>query len=128
MHLRDFVDIPASWQDTALAETWSDIRAARKSVQEAIEPLRASKELGSSLEAHPVLVTSSKHVFAAAGEMADICITSQITVQEGEGSVTVEKAQGTKCERCWKVLPEVAGNSGLCHRCSDAVAQLQKAA
>jgi isoleucyl-tRNA synthetase len=36
----------------------------------------------------------------------------------------VEAAQGHKCERCWKVLPEVGSlqtRPTLCLRCADAV-------
>ena len=128
VHLRDFVDVPQAWKNDALEEKWTDIRAARKNVLEAIEPLRASKELGSSLEAHPVLSTNSAHVLEAAYEMADICITSEMTVSEGEPAVSVQKATGAKCDRCWKFLPEVADNNGLCHRCAEAVAQVKKAA
>jgi isoleucyl-tRNA synthetase len=39
-------------------------------------------------------------------------------------AVTVGRADGEKCERCWKVLPEVgslAGHPSLCVRCADAV-------
>jgi len=39
-------------------------------------------------------------------------------------SVSVRKAPGEKCARCWRVLPEVGENprhSALCRRCADAV-------
>ncbi len=60
--------------------------------------------------------------------MADICITSQIEIKEGSPSVEIKKAEGTKCERCWKTLPEVSQDTGLCNRCTDAVEQHKKAA
>jgi isoleucyl-tRNA synthetase len=32
------------------------------------------------------------------------------------------KAEGNKCERCWRVLPEVGrDHPDLCHRCTEAV-------
>jgi isoleucyl-tRNA synthetase len=65
---------------------------------------------------------------------ADLCITSGIEVVEGAGpegafrlgdvpGVAVEPtpAEGCKCGRCWKVLPEVTVNGALCGRCSGAV-------
>ena len=41
-----------------------------------------------------------------------------------EVGVTVAPAEGEKCERCWRVLPEVGhrGKDGLCGRCAEAVA------
>ena len=49
-----------------------------------------------------------------------------------ETKVTFQKAEGDKCGRCWKVLPEVGENKEhptLCIRCAEAVKQQkQKAA
>ncbi len=122
VHLRQFPDVPAEWKDEALAEKWADIIDIRAAVLAAIEPLRASKELRSSLEAYPVLVTNAEAVKSLADEMADICITSQIEIKEGESSVSIKKSEGSKCERCWKILPEVGAQmDGICNRCADAV-------
>ncbi len=128
VHLREFPAVPESWSNAALAEKWEEIKEVRGAVLAAIEPMRASKELGSSLEACPVITTESKAVLSLAGEMADICITSQAVVKEGAPSVSIQKAEGEKCERCWQVLPEVKENDGICNRCTDAVKQVKKAA
>jgi isoleucyl-tRNA synthetase len=43
----------------------------------------------------------------------------------------VRDAAGGKCERCWRVLPEVGGVAGrpdLCQRCADVVGHLPVAA
>ena len=128
IHLRDFAATPDNWKNEALAEKWEDIKAVRKQVLEAIEPLRASKELGSSLEAYPVISTQSEAVKSLQNDMADICITSDAHVTSGSESVVIEKAKGSKCHRCWKVTPEVDQNGELCNRCAGAVSKLQKAA
>jgi isoleucyl-tRNA synthetase len=42
----------------------------------------------------------------------------------------IEPAQGEKCQRCWRVLPEVGaagGHAELCRRCADAITQLTPA-
>ena len=39
---------------------------------------------------------------------------------------SVEKAEGIKCERCWRYVPEVsrqADREGLCPRCVEALAE-----
>lgn len=127
IHLREFPTISESWKNPELAEKWAEIMTIRKSVLEAIEPLRADKTLGSSLEALPTISTQSHYVKSIAGEMADICIVSDLQVKEGDPSVKIEKAPGQKCSRCWKVLPEVSQNGDLCNRCTDVVKEAKAA-
>jgi isoleucyl-tRNA synthetase len=41
-----------------------------------------------------------------------------------EVAVVVAPASGTRCERCWRVLPEVGhvpGHDDLCGRCADVL-------
>ena len=138
VHLRVFPDIPAAWRDDALAEKWERVRALRRVVTGALELERAGKKIGSSLQAHPTVYATAAHVQAMAGlDFAEIAITSAARLVEGPVpggaftlpdvagvGVTSGLATGSKCERCWKVLPEVgtvAGHDGLCRRCADAV-------
>jgi isoleucyl-tRNA synthetase len=40
--------------------------------------------------------------------------------------VTIVRADGVKCERCWRYVPAVSGDpasAGLCERCQDALAE-----
>jgi len=127
VHLREFPNVQNAWQNESLAEKWSTIRAVRKSVLEAIEPLRADKTIGSSLEALPVISTEDQALLESVN-MADVCITSGVQFSSGTPSVIIEKAPGEKCTRCWKVLPEVEENGDLCNRCSGAVAQAKEKA
>ncbi len=121
VHLREFPAVPSEWKNDDLAQKWENIITMRKKISAAIEPLRGDKTLGSSLEAAPIVKTCCKDVLANIDDMADICITSQITIESGDESISIEKAKGAKCERCWKVLPEVEENGDLCNRCVDAV-------
>lgn len=133
VHLREFSKPNATWKNSSLEEKWTGVIMVRKAVQEAIEPMRASKELGSSLEAKPILSVSKpkNKTLMESVNMADICITSTVEITDGdECGVTIEKAEGEKCVRCWKVLPEVTDHADhLCNRCDDAVTNAkQKAA
>ena len=61
--------------------------------------------------------------------MADYCITSDIIYicdnSKDIPQCDIEKADGDKCIRCWKILPEVAKNvEKCCQRCLDAVAAM----
>jgi isoleucyl-tRNA synthetase len=60
VHLRRFPALPAHWQNTALAGKWFAIREVREAVIAALEPHRADKSIGSSLEAAPVIKVNAK--------------------------------------------------------------------
>ncbi|MGC6471446.1 MAG: isoleucine--tRNA ligase [Parvibaculales bacterium] len=122
VHLRQFPDVPAAWSNPELETRWDSIKAVRKVVTGALEIERREKRIGSSLEAAPVVYIEDDALLAlAAGQnMADICITSQIELRPGpapDGSFTLDEvagvgvqpalAEGNKCQRSWKILPEV---------------------
>ena len=104
--------MPDVWNNPELAEKWTKIRKVRDDVLAAIEPYRADKTIGSSLEAHPIVTVDDAYAKAIDGiDLAEICITSQVTVENGNAlAVTFEKAEGNKCQRCWKILPEVGSD------------------
>ena len=135
VHLRLFPDIPEEWRDDALAAKWTAVRRLRRVVTGALEIERREKRIGSSLQADPKVHVDSGYIQALSGlDLAELLITSAATLTEDEPNgdafmledvagvaVTPGLAQGGKCERCWKLLPEV-GEAALCGRCSDAVA------
>ncbi len=141
VHLRLFPAIPADWRDQPLAERWARVREVRKVVTGALELERAAKRIGSSLQAAPAVFLDEAHRRALAGlDLAEIAITSGIAFADGpppEGAFTLPEApgiavapapaEGDKCERCWRVLPEVGSRDdhrSLCGRCAEAVAAL----
>ena len=138
VHLTDIPETPADWRDDALAEKWAGIRSARRVVTAALEVQRTDKVIGASLEAAPVVHVEDADLAATlqALPFQDICITSQIGVTndpapaeafrlpEVQGiAVVFERAQGSKCARCWKVLPDAGqhAHAGVCGRCNDAL-------
>ncbi len=140
VHLRTFPEIPADWRDAALAEKWEKIRDVRRVVTGALEIERAAKRIGSSLQSAPVLHVGGEHRDLIADlDFAEICITSGLTVttdpapaaafriDEVPGvAVVAVPAEGAKCQRCWKVLPDVGSHAheAVCGRCSDVVARI----
>ena len=125
VHLRLFPEIPAEWLDDDLAAKWQLIRAVRRVVTGALEVERREKRIGSSLEAAPqVYVADARYIVALEGQdLAEIAITSAIQVKQNEGpseafrlddvpgvSVVSALAQGKRCARSWKVLPEVGSD------------------
>ncbi|MBU3032632.1 isoleucine--tRNA ligase [Tritonibacter mobilis] len=138
VHLVDMPDTPRDWINEPLAAKWAKVRQARRVVTAALEVQRTDKVIGASLEAAPVVHVREADVLAALESVnfADVCITSgvQLTndpspaeayrLPEIEGvSVVFEKAEGEKCQRCWKILPDVGTHAhpGTCGRCNSAL-------
>jgi isoleucyl-tRNA synthetase len=121
VHAQLFPEVPATWQDDALAARWERIREARGQMTSALEVARAEGLIGSSLQAALALPPAFADLLDAEG-WAELAIVSAATT-EGE-ALGVAKAPGTKCARCWRVLPEVGSDPthpALCLRCADAV-------
>jgi isoleucyl-tRNA synthetase len=138
VHRELFPTIPAEWLDAALGTKWERVRRVRRAVTGALEIERAEKRIGASLQAGPTVYVVPEDKAALDGiDFAEICITSSINVQVGDGpadafrtddakgvAVVPQQASGLKCERCWQVLPEVGhvkGHDDLCKRCAEAV-------
>src|SRR5262249_37601110 len=83
VHLATFPHIPMRWRDEALADKWAAIRRVRGVVTGALEIERASKRIGSSLEAAPVVFVADPALAEAlAGvDLAEIAITSAIEIR-----------------------------------------------
>jgi len=141
VHLQDFAATPADWLNEPLAAKWAGIRATRRVVTAALEVQRRDKVIGASLEAAPVVHVRDADVLATLRtvDFADICITSEIVLTNDpvpEGAfrlpevqgvgVEFARAEGEKCLRCWKILPDVGRHShpGTCARCNAALSAL----
>ncbi len=125
VHLQLFPEIPSGWADTALDQKWKKIRAVRRVVTGALEIERREKNIGSSLEAAPIVYVADADLYAAlhGQDFAEICITSSIDIRQAEGpaeafripespgvSVVFARAEGARCARSWKILPEVGSD------------------
>jgi len=140
IHLTLFPETPGGWRDEALGEKWKKVRAVRRVVTGALEVERREKRIGASLEASPVVHVADAALRAAYDNLdaAEIFITSGAALSgenapdnafrlEGEAAdvgVVPGRADGAKCLRCWRILPEVGSVSAhdeLCERCADVV-------
>ena len=137
IHLEDFVETPSAWRDDALATKWAEVRRVRRVVTGALEVERTAKVIGASLEAAPtVYVTAQTALLLETVDFDDLCITSGITVSTdpapdgafrlddvADVAVQFDRAMGEKCQRCWKILPDVGTHShaGVCGRCDAAL-------
>ena len=138
VHLQDFPATPESWRDTELAARWEAVRRVRRVVTGALEIERREKRIGASLEAAPVVHVADADTRALLEgiDFADVCITSDLTLGTGEAPVEAFRldevsgvavvpalAEGGKCARCWKILPDVGthASADTCGRCDTAL-------
>jgi isoleucyl-tRNA synthetase len=137
---RVFPETPAAWQNDAEAARWAKVAAVTGVVTGALEVERREKRMGAALEAAPRVSISDPALKAAFEglDAAEVFRTSQASLVDGEGpvdafrlpevgGVAVEplKADGKKCARSWRILPEVGTDPRypeLSLRDADAVA------
>jgi isoleucyl-tRNA synthetase len=141
VHLELFAEIPTFWRDEALGVRWAELRNLRRVVTGALEVERTARRLGTSLQAEIELFVPPRLAELVRDvDLAELCIVSAGTVQLGSVpndafvlpdlpaiGVRVRSAPGERCERCWRVLPEVGqvpGLTDLCRRCAAAVTTL----
>ena len=125
VHLEQFAAVSAEWKNEALAEKWKKIRAVRSVVTGALEIERKDKRIGSSLEAAPVVYVADPELLKVleGQDFSEICITSDITIEGGEGpadafrlddaakvSVVPKLAEGRKCARSWRITTDVGSD------------------
>ncbi|MDR6833138.1 MULTISPECIES: isoleucine--tRNA ligase [unclassified Sphingopyxis] len=118
-----------------LMERWTQFRALRSHVNEAIEPLRREKIVRSSLEAKVYLGNSgldedTEETF----DLAELFISGDVDLMSlvdsggetnsfsfreyGDGiMIGIARTTDHKCGRCWRHLPEVTEDGNLCNRC-----------
>jgi isoleucyl-tRNA synthetase len=130
VHLARFPEAETTWNDDALGMRWEQLLLVRTQVQAELEKHRREKTIGAPLEAKVVLEANAErlaflqpylHMLPA------LFIVSQVELRPGSQAdllVSVSKAEGAKCERCWNYRPAVgtfADHPTLCDRCVEAV-------
>ncbi len=114
------------------AADWEKLMEVRAEVTKALEVPRQNKTIGQSLEAlvrlkagddlYPLL---SRYL----NDLPGLFIVSQVVLERGDGAleVEIERAQGQKCERCWKYTTDVGKSAEfptLCAACVEAVQEM----
>ena len=106
-------------------EKWTQLIEVRETVTKALETARQEKAIGAPLEAR-VQLPSTPLLAEYARELPGLFIVSQVELTEG-GEVTILRASGAKCERCWKYTEDVGASPDLptvCAACAEAVHEI----
>ena len=119
---------PASAGEAPLLHKWTAVREARAVVNAAIEPLRADKTVGSSLQAEVVLTAPEPlygYLKALGNELRFALLVSAVRLEKGDTlAASVTPSAAPKCERCWHYVGDVgtvAAHPTLCGRCADNI-------
>ncbi|HEX7140781.1 MAG TPA: class I tRNA ligase family protein, partial [Vicinamibacterales bacterium] len=122
--------------DAELSKDWDHLSVIRAEVLAEIEPLRKTKVIGSSLQAKVTLSATAAELPLLeryARDLPMLFIVSEVEVRpaaggaaqgDGRARVTIERAAGVKCQRCWRYVPSVSADpewAGVCSRCVDAL-------
>ena len=115
------------------AGNWSRLMEVRDDVLKSLEAARNDKLIGAPLEAL-VRISANSDLYPLlegyAGELPGLFIVSQVKLDRSPGdamSIQVERAEGAKCERCWKYTTDVGADPRfptICRPCADAVDEM----
>jgi isoleucyl-tRNA synthetase len=120
--------------DADLVARWTRLGAVRDAVNVALEQKRQDKTISGNLSA-AVEVRAGGDALELLRRyeawLPTLFGVSAVQLLEGGGpddapGIAVSRADGTKCERCWRVVPAVSsasGREGLCPRCVEALAE-----
>jgi isoleucyl-tRNA synthetase len=121
----------ASGLDAAKLAKWERLLAVREVVLKSLEGARQDKFIGAPLEAR-VRIEADPATYALLAEygpdLPALFIVSQVVLEPGEQlRATIERADGAKCERCWKYAAEVGSDPDfptVCGACSGALREM----
>ena len=107
IHLEKFLEFPDKFKNHKLNEKWIELIKIRNICNISIEEKRASKEIGSSLEASLKIELNQKlKNLTENTDFSELCITSNANINYKDNIETTaitSKAKGSKCSICWKV-------------------------
>ena len=151
MHLAEFPTGLEELIDQDLLDRWKRLMGMREVVNGELERLRQRKTVGTSLEAKVrirasgdtaallerhhedlsmLFITSSVEVetvpHASPPSANESIASAAFTEASGTAWIEVSRADGTKCERCWRYVRTMSSEpdtTGLCDRCADALSE-----
>ncbi|OPL14009.1 MAG: isoleucine--tRNA ligase [delta proteobacterium MLS_D] len=137
VHMSLFPDVDPNLLDSKLGERWKTLLAVRAEISKAIEVARREKIVGHSLDSSVSLAAPEQlraFLLDYRDDLERLCIVSHLDVLPGEQkgetifesteftglTISVSKAPGGKCERCWHYSTTVGSDSDhptICRRC-----------
>jgi isoleucyl-tRNA synthetase len=145
VHLCHFPADLDTWRNDELLRQWKQLRSVRDEVNARLEHERQAKTISSNLSARVELefndarfecLTQHREFLPTLFGVSDVTIGPLRERNESSANgdstvpptllVRVHKAEGVKCERCWRYVPRVRTEpdwAGICDRCVEALAE-----
>ncbi|HEY6246720.1 MAG TPA: isoleucine--tRNA ligase [Pyrinomonadaceae bacterium] len=130
VHMSLFPEASEVDHSNVLAD-WGALFEVRDQVLRTLEEARVAKEIGSSLEAKVTLTATGntmRLLQSHESELRYIFIVSQVELSEAdELTISVSRADGEKCERCWNYSTRVGESAKfptVCERCAAALDEM----
>ncbi len=128
VHLAALPEVDPAFLNPAVEAEWETIWRIREAVNKKIEEKRVQKVIGHPLDAKVVIAVPADEgaILRKLGdELKEVLIVSQVDVVDSpELQVTVLRAEGLKCERCWQYATDVETTGtfpNICKRCRDTL-------
>ena len=132
VHLEYWPEVRKEFTDETLLEEFQQLLLIRDDVLKALENTRANDVIGHSLDAHVMLEAKNEELKSLIAKyesmLEEFFIVSKVTITENLSgfngqftTVFVERAEGQKCQRCWKRHPDTSKDEEhpeTCPRCS----------
>jgi isoleucyl-tRNA synthetase len=125
--LAGFPDRPRAADAEALETRYGQLLGVRAEVLRALESARRDKLIGSGLEAMVTVAAEGERLRlleSARAELPALFIVSKVVLQPGPPAVTVARAPGAKCERCWVFAEDLGADPArpsICGKCAAAL-------
>ena len=131
-------EVPSDFDTAKLEADWEVLLNVRGEALKALEASRNEKLIGGGLEAQ-VHIAAPESLYAVLdryrGDLRYIFIVSDVVVEKAPAvngdaplKITVAKAPGEKCERCWNYSTHVGEDRNyptVCERCSAVLREME---
>ncbi len=131
-------ELPANFDRATVESDWRILLSVRDEALKALETARTERRIGSSLEAQ-IHLSAPESIYPVleryAHELRYLFIVSDVVLEKAPATngdagltVTVSKAPGQKCERCWNYSTHVGEDAAyptVCERCSAVLAEIE---
>jgi isoleucyl-tRNA synthetase len=138
--LSDFPEVNNEFVDTDLEKKWEGLVRVRDEVNKALEIKRQEKFIGNALEAKVILYVDDNYFTLLDSYrdcLSELFITSSVEISKSPAppesymstelkgiAVMIEKADGSKCQRCWNWDTNVGMSDefpDLCNKCCEVI-------
>jgi len=145
VQLADWPQVKEEYDNPYIIEKWEKLFDMRKDISKALEIARSEKKIGHSLDAQVDIYPSSElyEFFKGFEDLQYVFIVSKVVLHDPQEAapenayvsedydlkITVTRAPGEKCERCWmysETVGTIKEHPTICARCASHIEEQLK--